>query len=299
MDGWARAWRRRAGAVKRGLLGTPASPPPPIRPGSVYLGDHRALTSTIYGRKLFVDTRDYTLAPHLLMDGYWEIWTTNVIRSLLAPGMRVIEAGANVGWYSVIIADAIGPTGSLDAFEANPPVYELLRLNLEINGMGGFSRAHHLAVMDRSGSVTLHVAEKHNAWSSIHAGLEEESKRYGDSVRRVEVPCVKLDDMFADDPRPLDLLKMDIEGGEALALEGMRNLIARSPRLRMIIEFGPGWLRNMGRDPGAFLKAFCEEGFALRIIGTDSRHRAISIAEAEEIELADLLLTRVPEDSAA
>ena len=101
---------------------------------AVYVGDNLALTRTIYDHKIYVDTRDLALAPHILLDGYWEQWITNVFLSVVQPGMRVIEIGANMGWYSLLAAANIGPAGKLLSFEANPRMAEILRRNISING---------------------------------------------------------------------------------------------------------------------------------------------------------------------
>jgi hypothetical protein len=75
----------------------------------IYLGDYTALTRTIYGHKMYVDTRDVSLAPHLLLDGYWEQWITNIFRELVKPGMTVVDVGANFGYYSVLAASLVRP----------------------------------------------------------------------------------------------------------------------------------------------------------------------------------------------
>src|SRR5262245_7714777 len=113
-------------------------------PPSVYLGDHRALTRTIYGHAMLVDTRDLSLGPTLLLHGDWEGEVTLFLLGRLRPGMNVIDVGANIGWYSVLMASRVGSAGTLMAFEANPSAYELCHHNLVINGLIARSEVYNI-----------------------------------------------------------------------------------------------------------------------------------------------------------
>ena len=84
---------------------------------SHYLGDHTALCVNKYGQKMFVDTRDTSLAPHLLVEGNWEDWITTAIMQHV-PGAHFIDVGANVGWYSLVAQHY--KAKSVMAFEPNP-----------------------------------------------------------------------------------------------------------------------------------------------------------------------------------
>ncbi len=82
---------------------------------AVYLGENLALTRVLDRFKMYVDARDISLAPHLLLDGYWELWNTKVFRQLLRPGMHVVDVGANVGYYTLLAAAGVGPRGRVHA----------------------------------------------------------------------------------------------------------------------------------------------------------------------------------------
>ncbi len=69
---------------------------------SVYVGNNMVLTSTLCSQKLYVDTRDVSLSPHIIIDGYWESWVTRAIQRLVKPGMIVVEIGANIGYYTTL-----------------------------------------------------------------------------------------------------------------------------------------------------------------------------------------------------
>src|SRR5271165_2925357 len=71
---------------------------------SIYLGDHLALAQVLDRFKMYVDTRDIGIAPHLLMGGHWEMWITKLFCDLLQPGMTVVDVGANFGYYTLLAA---------------------------------------------------------------------------------------------------------------------------------------------------------------------------------------------------
>ncbi len=262
-----------------------------LQPRPVYLANDRVLIRTLFGHKLIVDTRDVSLAPSLLLNGTWEPGTSRAVVRALRPGMRAVEVGANLGWYSILIASAVGPTGFLEAFEANPSVLELLRTNLNVNGLLGSVRVHPVAVTDHAGTITLHVPVRHQGAPSTLDVVARHLEQLGDPAEALSVPAVRLDDVLKDGP-PIDFLKMDIEGGEPFALDGMGELIARSPGLRMVLEFAPSFLTVAGRDPREYLEGLRSKGFALWRIERMGGLRRISVDEALGRELCDLFLAR-------
>src|SRR5262249_57806096 len=118
---------------------------------------HTLMTRTVFGHVLYLDTRDLSLTPALALRGVWEPNVTRVLLRLLRPGMRVVEVGANVGYYTVLAASCVGPTGSVIAFEANPSVAERLRRAVVVNGYQSWTQVVEAAVADREGQARLPV----------------------------------------------------------------------------------------------------------------------------------------------
>lgn len=92
---------------------------------AIYLGNNRAVTTTVYGHKILVDTRDVSLSPHILIDGFWEKWITDVFLRMVKPGMRVVGIGSNIGFYSLLTADRVGENGFVTCFDANAELADL------------------------------------------------------------------------------------------------------------------------------------------------------------------------------
>lgn len=208
-----------------------------IRSQAVYLGNDRALCRTVFGHKMLVDTRDVSLAPHLLLDGQWEPWITRLVQGLLRPGMTFVDVGANVGYYAVLAADAVGARGRVHAFEANPDLTEILSSNLAINGLGDRSTVVARAVHARAGTVTLHRFRRHLGSSSLWATAEN-ARAHHDALDPVAVEAVSLDEYFAPGTR-VDVVKVDAEGAEPLILEGAQRVLTENRAVKVVLEFAP------------------------------------------------------------
>ena len=100
----------------------------------VYLGDHTALCRILGRYKFYVDTRDEGFGSNILLDGFWEMWLTMAIARHLKPGMIAIDIGANFGYYSLLMADLVGPKGIVIAVEPNGHAAPKLRSSLTLNG---------------------------------------------------------------------------------------------------------------------------------------------------------------------
>jgi hypothetical protein len=87
---------------------------------NAFLGNATSLCTVLGRYKMFVDSEDVGLSAHLLMDGYWEMWATEVMAQLIKPGMVVADVGANLGYYTVLMGELVGETGAVHAFEPNP-----------------------------------------------------------------------------------------------------------------------------------------------------------------------------------
>lgn len=118
-----------------------------------YLGQDLGLTRLNSGPMLYVDTRDEQVCAGIIAHGFWEVWVAAVVTSLLRPGDRVVEVGANVGYYTMLIADCVGAQGQVTSLEANPRLVGLIEKSIRVNGFGERVRLVHRAAMDTPGTV--------------------------------------------------------------------------------------------------------------------------------------------------
>lgn len=233
---------------------------------AVYLGNNTALTKTIYGHKLYVDTRDLSLTPHLLLDGYWESWITKLFLNIVKPGMCVVEVGANVGYYSLLAASQVGINGSLYTFEANPRMYDLLRKNLDINGFLSIANYINKAVTNRIGIIEFAVFKEYLGSSFISSLSKQEIAKYPTEIIKVE--STSLDVALGNNIR-VDILKIDAEGSEPLIIKGAYNLLKNNHDIKLIIEFN---ISNFEKESQAYeyLKSLRDMGFKINLITEDS-----------------------------
>jgi hypothetical protein len=106
---------------------------------TVYLGDNEALTRILGRYKMYVDTRDIGIASHLMMEGYWEMWVTEAMMRLLRRGAVVADVGANLGYFTLLMADLTGAEGHVLSFEPNPEMARRLEKSIAVNGFAGFT----------------------------------------------------------------------------------------------------------------------------------------------------------------
>ena len=205
-----------------------------------------------------------SLATALLEGGY-ETATRRLIERLLPDGGTFLDVGAHVGFYSLLAARRAGPNGRVFAFEPEPDNFRLLRKNIAENGYDNIT-AIPAAVSDRSGRSEMFVSrqgnDRHSLFRNPGSPLEE---------RTETVDTTTLDDFAAALGWPaIDLVKMDIEGAEPLALAGMQRLLNRSPQLSLIVEFSPGMIEAGGVAPEGFLAILARCGLELFVIEDDA-----------------------------
>ena len=293
----ARAWSA-AGPVARlaalagrlgGRLRAPVTPPePPAEAGRVYayLGPNLALTQLHDGHFIYVDPADESLSAHLIARGYWERWIETVVRALVQPGDRVVEVGANVGYYTLIMASRAGPTGRVKAFEANPSVAALLRRSAEFNGYADRISVVAAAVGERPGVAAFMLSPRNSGGGHVRGPAEAET---GDR-RAVELPMTTLDDACDG---PADLLRMDAEGSELLILAGAGRLLDRSPGLRICMEWDRVQMAPRC-DIAAGVGDLARRGFRFwRILG-DASLQPVSAAAMPDLPACDVVASRQP-----
>lgn len=144
------------------------------------------------------------------------------IGSFLKPGMVFFDVGAHIGEYTLIASRAVGPTGAIHAFEAQPDTFALLRRNCTANGAENV-KLNRSAVCDRQGEVEFDISEE-PSMSSMAAAVEVERKR-----ARIRVPGVTLDQYCQTHCTWPSLLKIDVEGAELLVLRGAADVLRRPP----------------------------------------------------------------------
>ena len=279
-DETGRAPRPR-GLLSRLGLGRPARP----ERGYCYLGGGRAIALTHAGKKIYLDTRDLGLTPHIATEGIWEPDVEAVLKRLVRPGHRVAEVGANMGYHTLTLAEGVGPRGHVDSFEANPAVLPLLRATIAVNGITDRVTIHPEAALDAAGTVEFTSDPDHIG--SGHLAIPGEAAHYS---RLAVVPAVTLDAALAALAR-LDVLRMDAEGSEPLVLRGATALLQRSPGVAVVTEWSAPMMAR--HDLGGLVGWLGDMGFRYWRIETGGRLAPVPGADLSGLSHADLVLSRV------
>lgn len=236
-----------------------------------YLGDHTALCRVLGQFLMYVDTRDLSLAPHLLMNGYWEMWVTQAIVDYVKPGMRCIDVGANFGYFALLLAELAGDKGEVIACEPQKRVFDLLVSSTVVNG--AMVRPIWAAISDLPGQAQLYVHDLMLGSASL--GVFEGAYQQASTV-----PVLTLDEFVRT---PVDFVKIDVQGHEMNVLWGMEEVIKRSPKIAIAMEFTPA----EHEDPLAALKEIQSYDLSIRTIGTDGQVRPIKLEDAAKADTGD------------
>ena len=145
--------------------------------------------------------------------------------SAIDAGKVVLDVGANIGIYTLLAAKR---GARVFAIEADPENVRMLRHHAEINGLVDRISVFEMAAIDRSQPVTLYRSPRNSGGSTLFGTRQ--------GVTAVGVEGRTIDSLNLP---PIDVCKMDIEGAELLALRGMRSTLARSPNLRLLVEWNP------------------------------------------------------------
>ena len=234
----------------------------------VYLGDHDVLCTVLARYKMYVDSRDMSLAPHLMLDGIWEMWVTEALAELLRPAMICADVGANVGYFTLIMAD-LCRNGHVHAFEPNPNVAARLRRTLIINGMDDRTTLHPDPLGEEEGRAAHLVVPAMQDGGSHLVDVAQALGRAG-----VPVEIRRLDGIAG--AREAELVKIDAEGSESAIWRGMAGMIGGTRLATVLLEFTPA----RHADPRAFLSELAAAGFAL---GYVHESRGMLSATADEV----------------
>ncbi|MDO6413688.1 FkbM family methyltransferase [Sphingomonas sp. BIUV-7] len=211
----------------------------------------RTLVTVRETTPMLIDPSDEGLSRSLVADGYWEMWLTEALEAVLKPGMVAIDIGANLGYFSLLMAERVGASGRVHAFEPNPIMADLLVESAARSGLADRISLHRDPLWDLDGEASvLRVpdGEPKNAHLITHAG---------DEIEGIRMISRRLDGF--GDLLDADVIKIDVEGAEERIWRGMAGLFGRGRPLTIFLEFSP--VRY--EDPMAFLEDIMAQGFTL------------------------------------
>ena len=187
-----------------------------------------------------------------VVTGLFQWDETQLLRQILRGGMTFLDVGAYVGYFTLVGSSLVGPSGHVHSFEPDSFAYGYLVRNIEANSSANVT-AVNKAVSDVAGQAVL---------SRDPSGPESFIGNAPEGAGGYTVETVTLDSQFEALGWPrVDVVKMNIEGSEMAALKGMRELSARNPNLRLIVEFNPKAMARAGTRNDDFTATLKSLGF--------------------------------------
>lgn len=249
---------------------------------AIRLDDETVLCRILGRLKMFVDPRDRSISPHLMMEGHWEPRTTEVMVDRMRHGMVAIDVGANLGYFTLLLAALCGTRGRVLSFEPVPALARKVEASLLVNGYQDRVDFHEQVLGARDGdTVNLLLSTEHPGGTQITSLTPDGGPRFMQATTR------RLDGI----PGALDatLVKIDAEGAEELIWQGMTAMIAGSKLRHVIMEFSP----SSYHDSTGLLDSVEAAGFAISCIDDEKGVRPIDRAEIlDGTALRMLLFTR-------
>jgi len=215
----------------------------------------------IGGQKMFLDEKD---SLSLSIWGTFEEFETEIVKKEIKAGDVVLDIGANIGYYTLIFAKLVGESGKVFAFEPDPVNFSLLKKNIEANGYKNVVLIQK-AVSNKNEKLKLYLCEENRGDHRIYDSH--------DNRQSVEVEAIRLEDYFKDYGGKIDFIKMDIQGAEGGATQGMFSLLQKN-QVKIITEFWPMGLKKFGINPEKYLKSLTEAGF--KIYEVEERKKKIT-----------------------
>jgi FkbM family methyltransferase len=226
------------------------------------------------GHKMFLNQGLFNLS----LGRPFEPLETEIVKKYVKKGNVVLDIGANIGYYTLIFAELVGEQGEVYAFEPSPENFSLLERNIKMNALKNVT-SQQFAISNRSGKTRLYLSSNpgDNRIYDAHDGSHS-----------IEVVTVRLDDYFNDYNKKIDFIKMDIQGAEWAAIQGMSEIINKNRGLKILMEYSPNLIRGYGAEPADLLRSLIDQGFILYNLNEEEM-------KVQATDLSELSKTYPPE----
>lgn len=225
------------------------------------------MTETPEGLRFFFSVRD-TFVGFPVAVGVFEPDVQDAFRLLVRPGMNCLDIGANIGYYSIHMAAVVARMGGrVFSFEPDEFAFGLLTKNCQENRLQDVITAFRFACGSEDGEARLYKDPNPANYGGM--SLRPPSP----SSASTSVPLRRLDSVISPGTR-IDFAKIDVEGYEALVLDGMRRIIAENSPI-LLCEFNTPALRTTGADgPARFLEQLSSLGYLFFEAGAFGKGKA-------------------------
>jgi FkbM family methyltransferase len=187
------------------------------------------------GKDLKVRIYTYdVIGKDIYVNGMFEKAESEFVTKFLRPGMVFFDVGANLGQYTLLAAYCVGTTGQVHSFEPSSRMFAELKYNVELNSLSGICTLNNVAISNNEGTARL---SEYEPGAEVYASLGTQHRGNTPIIGYESVKTITLDAYVIEQGiNHVDLIKMDIEGAELLALKGAATLLSRDDGPVVVLE---------------------------------------------------------------
>lgn len=190
--------------------------------------------------------------------GFYENYSLQKVKELIPPRGSFLDIGANIGFYSLNIAQHLQGVGHIYAFEADPGVAYQLKSNVQLNPFCRNVDVISAAISNKDG----HLSFYQSPGSCSGAGSLNCFADFDKKSTVVQVPTTTIDRFFEDKGiTHIDCAKIDVEGSEPELLEGAYKTLQQKRLKHILIEFNGVRLAERGVSFSDFMQIFQHHGY--------------------------------------
>ena len=205
-----------------------------------------------------------TAVASLVVKGVYESTETVLLTYLAKRCSVILDIGANVGYYAVLLGLEIGETGKVYSFEPLPSSFAQLQTNVQVNNLEEKVQCIPFALSDASGYATLHVPDVSGTSATSMQKLHPDEVNSSFTIE-----TQKLDDVVVDlEISLIDLIKIDVEGAERLVFQGGWQSIQKSLPV-IFAELLRKWSAGFGYHPSQVVDELGSLGYRCFAVGTE------------------------------
>lgn len=209
--------------------------------------------------KIYVDLNDKAVGSNII-SGTYEPHVTKIFSTYLKPGMRALDIGANIGYFSLLSASLVGKDGNVFAIEPNMNNCRLLQASINLNSFKNISIMQ-IAAHSSTDLLSLNSSYSNGTTSDLSTDIDL-------LIASNTVAAIQLDNLKELD-KGVDFIKIDVEGAEYNALQGANKLISKF-RPIIVSEYSPMLMPGIsGVDGLTYLNFICSIGYDINVLNHD------------------------------
>lgn len=206
----------------------------------------------LWNYKMYLNVTDVGLSHMLLLKKEYEREETNFLKKIIKQGDVFVDIGSNFGYYTLLASKLVGKRGKVFSFEPDPYNFSILQRNIKINKCSNVLCVNK-AVGEKDEKINFYIDAEN---LGRHNLIPNWSKHI------LTVDKISLDNFLPKGSR-VNIVKIDIEGGEELAIKGMEKIIQKNPSIKLLIEFFPERIKQNNLHPANLKRLISSLGFSI------------------------------------